>query len=406
MKILFTLSIVFAFTISVFAQAPDKMSYQAVIRNSNDQLVTDQQVGMQISILQGVVSGTAVYVETQKPITNTNGLISIEIGDGTVKSGDFSSIDWTNGPYFIKTETDPVGGTSYTITGTSQLLSVPYALHAKTAENVTGTITETDPTFASSQAANIAADDITNLGNLSGVNTGDQDLSTLATKTALGDSTTQLRGEIPVAADGSETKLTAGSNITIAGSGTQASPYEISANGGNSTRYVGELYDGGIVFYVDHTGGHGLIASLDDLDGGGGVAWSATQSTEIGASAQSWTDGASNTAAIVAQDGTAGYAATLCNEYRGGGYTDWYLPSNRELYLLASQDILINNILDNDGEPNTNGFKQRYVVPTYGYYWSSTEGGSTGASTYRFTFGYENSGPKSGTYRVRAIRAF
>jgi uncharacterized protein (TIGR02145 family) len=83
---------------------------------------------MQISILQTSSSGTAVYVETQTPITNANGLASIEIGGGTLVSGNFASINWANGPYFIKTETDPNGGTSYSITGTSQLLSVPYAL--------------------------------------------------------------------------------------------------------------------------------------------------------------------------------------------------------------------------------------------------------------------------------------
>jgi uncharacterized protein (TIGR02145 family) len=102
---------------------------------------------MQISILQGSASGTAVYVETQTPTTNANGLVSIEIGAGTMLSGDFTTIDWANGTYFIKTETDPAGGNSYSITGTSQLLSVPYAMHAKSAETVSGGITETDPVF-------------------------------------------------------------------------------------------------------------------------------------------------------------------------------------------------------------------------------------------------------------------
>ncbi len=110
------------------AQAPEKMSYQAVIRNSSDALVTNTQIGMQISILQGSASGTVVYTETQTPGTNANGLVSIEIGSGA----DFSAIDWANDIYFIKTETDPTGGTNYTITGTSQLLSIPYALYAKT----------------------------------------------------------------------------------------------------------------------------------------------------------------------------------------------------------------------------------------------------------------------------------
>ena len=123
-------------TASVFAQVPNKMSYQAVVRDGSNNLVTSSAVGMQISILQGSASGTAIYVETQTPTSNANGLVSLEIGAGTVISGTFATIDWANGPYFIKTETDPNGGTSYTITGTSQLLSVPYALHAKTAESL------------------------------------------------------------------------------------------------------------------------------------------------------------------------------------------------------------------------------------------------------------------------------
>ena len=119
-------------TLSSFAQAPEKMSYQAVIRGANNALVTNQQVGMQISILQG---STAVYEETQTPTSNTNGLVSLEIGTGTVISGSFTAIDWSADTYFIKTETDPTGGTNYTITGTSQLLSVPYALYAKTSSD-------------------------------------------------------------------------------------------------------------------------------------------------------------------------------------------------------------------------------------------------------------------------------
>ncbi len=112
------------------SQAPDRLSYQAVIRNNSNVLVTNQSVGMRISILQGAANGTPVYVETQTQSTNVNGLISLEIGGGTVVSGSMGTIDWANGPYFVKTETDPSGGTNYTIDGTTQLLSVPYALYA------------------------------------------------------------------------------------------------------------------------------------------------------------------------------------------------------------------------------------------------------------------------------------
>jgi uncharacterized protein (TIGR02145 family) len=115
-------------TAIIYAQAPNKMSYQAVIRNSSNALVTDQSIGMQISILQGSMNGSSVYIETQTPTTNNNGLASIEIGSGVVVSGIFSEINWANGPYYCKIDTDPNGGLNYSITGTSQLLSVPYSL--------------------------------------------------------------------------------------------------------------------------------------------------------------------------------------------------------------------------------------------------------------------------------------
>jgi uncharacterized protein (TIGR02145 family) len=130
MKKIFALSMVMIITFSLFSQSPQKLSYQAVIRDAGNALVINQVVRMRISILQSSVSGTVVYTETQTPTTNANGLVSIEIGSGA----GFDAINWSAGPYFLKTETDPAGGTNYTISGTSQLLSVPYALHAKTSE--------------------------------------------------------------------------------------------------------------------------------------------------------------------------------------------------------------------------------------------------------------------------------
>ncbi|NOQ27022.1 MAG: hypothetical protein GQ564_16800 [Bacteroidales bacterium] len=152
MKTIFTILITILLNLLIFlpqmvsAQSPDKMSYQAVLRNSSDQLVINQSVGMQISILQGSETGTEVYVEIQNPTSNANGLVSIKIGTGTTND-DFSNINWANGPYYIKTETDINGGANYSISGVSLLLSVPYALHAKTAESISGGITETDPEF-------------------------------------------------------------------------------------------------------------------------------------------------------------------------------------------------------------------------------------------------------------------
>jgi len=123
----------FFFFQNLSAQAPNKMSYQAVVRNASNALVSNTNVGIQISILQTTATGTAVYVESHAVPTNLNGLATLEIGGGTLVSGNFENINWANGPYFIKTETDPTGGTNYTISGTSQLLSVPFALFAKEA---------------------------------------------------------------------------------------------------------------------------------------------------------------------------------------------------------------------------------------------------------------------------------
>ena len=129
-KKIYSMIVVLCFTASVFAQAPQKMSYQAVIRNSSDALVISTPVGMRISIIQGSIFGASVYVETQTTSTNANGLVSIAIGTGTPVTGTFAGINWAAGPYFIKTETDPTGGTAYTIAGTNELMSVPYALYA------------------------------------------------------------------------------------------------------------------------------------------------------------------------------------------------------------------------------------------------------------------------------------
>jgi hypothetical protein len=136
-KIIFILTALI-WTASVLAQAPQKMSYQAVIRDGGGNLLLNQGIGMRISILN---TTTPIFIETQTAKTDANGLVTLEIGAGSVVLGKFTSIDWSAGDYTIKTETDPTatGGTTYTITGTSKLLSVPYALHAKTAESITGT---------------------------------------------------------------------------------------------------------------------------------------------------------------------------------------------------------------------------------------------------------------------------
>ncbi|MGB5981510.1 MAG: hypothetical protein WBG46_05140 [Nonlabens sp.] len=119
------------------AQVPQSMAYQAVVRDASGTILSDQQVGIKVNIYANAVTGSSVYVETHTVTTNATGLLDIQIGNGTAMTGTFSSIDWSTGNYWLETKIDPLGGTNYSITGSSQLLSVPFAFHSNTTSSVT-----------------------------------------------------------------------------------------------------------------------------------------------------------------------------------------------------------------------------------------------------------------------------
>ena len=129
-KMMYSIIVGILLTASVFAQVPQKMSYQAVVRNSSNALIISTPIGIKISVIQGSVNGAITYSETQFQNTNINGLVSLEIGTGTPVIGTFPNINWANGPYFIKSEIDPNGSTNYSVQGTTELISVPYALYS------------------------------------------------------------------------------------------------------------------------------------------------------------------------------------------------------------------------------------------------------------------------------------
>ena len=317
--------------------------------------------------------------------------------------------------------------------------------------DVSGFLTsETDPTFTSSQAANIDATDITNLGNLSGVNTGDQDLSALATKTALGDSTAQVRSEIPdvsgfltsetdptftssQAANIDATDITNLGNLSGVNTGDQDlstlalksnvleldnttaftpdADYEPAtkkyvddnAGGGSITYSVGDFAQGGIVFWVDETGQHGLVCAK--VDQSTGVRWYAGTYGVTRATGDGPFSGELNTSIIISSQVSIGddgsdYAAQICNDLQvtegGKTYGDWYLPSKEELNLMYQNKATINTTATANGG---SGFASAY-------YWSSTEDGSNYAWGQDFDDGYQDYDGKNGTYRVRAVRAF
>ncbi|MBU3928864.1 MAG: hypothetical protein KKB74_13750, partial [Bacteroidetes bacterium] len=315
MKIFSALIGVMLLTLNVPAQAPEKMSYQFVVRNNNGLLVTNSTVSVRISILQSTPNGMAVYAEKHLTTTSINGLANLEIGGGAPINGTFSAIDWAHGPYFLKTETDPAGGSNYSITGTSQMLSVPYALYAKTAESISGGILESDPVFVGSSANGISTGNITDwttaygwgnhaglyksinytpswneitnnpflfsapasdqLIKFNGTNWINFTPDFAPTNHVHADATTTVSGFLSGIdktkldglqnADGSETKVTAGTDINVAGTGTTSDPYIISSTSGSGNYHQGDLIGGGVVFFVDPTGEHGLICSLIDM---------------------------------------------------------------------------------------------------------------------------------------------
>ena len=374
MKNFYAILLAVSLSASVFAQSPQKLSYQAVIRNSSNALVVSSPIGMTVSVLQGSPTGTEVYKEiyNPNPQTNANGLVTIEIGGGIPLTGTFSAIDWSAGPYFIKTETDPTGGTNYTITGTSQLLSVPYALYSKNAETVK---TNADLTGMVTSVGN-AATVVTN-ANLTGQVTSVGNTTTVTNSAVINQVLTGY----------------------VSGAGTVAATDNIlqaiqKLNGNNPAHYIGESYGGGIVFYVYDNRRHGLIAATADQSTG--TRWYAGTIISSIAYADGVGAGKANTAIIIASQGYgdgATYAARICNEYSvtvdGVTYGDWYLPSKFELNLLYLQKSVVGGFANNS-------------------YWSSTEYNST--YLYAWLQSFSNGG-QGASYKyeilyVRAVRAF
>ncbi len=128
-------------SIATYSQSPQSFQYQAVVRDVSGNALTNQPVSFQLSIIEGVLPGTVVYVETHAATTNAFGIVTLSVGNGIPVTNLFSSINWSLSPHFIKVEADPTGGTSYIDMGTTQLLSVPYAMYAQQAGNAGQTYT-------------------------------------------------------------------------------------------------------------------------------------------------------------------------------------------------------------------------------------------------------------------------
>ena len=245
----------FLICLGVYAQAPEAINYQAVVRDGTGAIVANQNVGIQLSVLQGSATGITVYQETFSPTTNTFGLVTMQIGTGTTQTGSFNTIDWGSGPYFIETAVDVTGGTNYVSISTTQFMSVPYALHSKTV----------DTTFLNNAINSVSTDDQNITGSMIngtdliiGIENGTSDTVDLSSLTdADADSTNELQA-LSLSAD--TLFLTNGNSVYLGNLSGFSS-------GGNSGV---EFIDSGSGSFTVPSGVTFLIVELYGGGGGGG----------------------------------------------------------------------------------------------------------------------------------------
>ncbi len=296
-------------SLPAFSQAPEGMKYQAVARNAAGSVLANTDVTFNISIIQGSAEGPVIYHETHDASTNETGLVTLVIGQGAT-GDDFSAIDWSSGPYFLSVEINGI------MMGTSQLLSVPYALHAKEAENVfSGDYNElankpdlsvyiqneSDPLFGASVAKGITAPD------------------------------TARWNEAYNSQSAPGITYKAGPGINITGD-------IISTDVPDPEKPIPAIFQGGIIYVHPY-----FINS---------AVWG-DNNLLIGTISE--TDGNSNTEKLASVQSGSSYPAKVCSNLVDLGYDDWYLPSRYEIDAICKQSYLLKNI--------------NYSS----HYWSSTE---------------------------------
>jgi hypothetical protein len=325
------------------AQTPQGFSYQAILHNTEGDVLAVKQVGLRVSIIS---NSTPVCVEEFSTTTNRFGMVVLALG--SVNPADFASIDWSTGTFYIKIELDPNGGTSYSDMGTTQILSVPFSLYAKKAEN----------TFS---------------GNYSDLS-GKPDLSKYLTSEVDGSITNEI--ELPTDAAAGDMVYYNGTSWTRIEKPTDPNfKYTLEWDFTNIKPYwkirLPSVSYNGTTIYVYPT------------DNSTGIRW--YNGEYITTNARSTMDGKTNTSLIVATQGVGSYAAQICDDLVAFGFDDWYLPSKDEL-----------NAIYQDKEA-IGGFSNAY-------YWSSTEYSNTDAWGQDFNNGSQITYGKYPTSRCRCVR--
>ena len=368
-KLVITFTNLLIFT-SAFAQAPQSFEYQAVVRDAGGNILVNLPVGVQITLKQGSATGSNVYQETFSSTTNLYGLVNLQIGTGTT-GDDFSIIDWANGPYFVEVALDITGGTTYSVMGTSQLLSVPYALHAKTVEafdacslfsfyyadrDNDGFGDAYNQVFSCTPPTGYVTD-----------NTDCNDNNLLVYPGAIEICGNSIDEDCNGIAESCSVQQRLDNGET---------PCQIFNTDIPLDSLYGKTYAGGLIFYLDTINCNGLIAA--PMNQSTGIQWYNGNYILTGANGYNIGTGQTNTALIISIQGTGFYAAHICDDLVLNGFSDWYLPSKQELNFM-------NNVFGNN------------------VYWSSSEQDSFYAECSSCPEPYPN---KHLLLPVRAIRSF
>lgn len=428
---------------SLSAQIPPQaFNYSAVARNVNGQPIATSTIGIQVSILKTSTVGAVQYSENHFVNTDAFGLFNLVIGAGAVQSGNMSGINWEDDNYYLKVGMDTTGGTNFLTMGTTQLLSVPYALHAKTATSLVGggtgfsgdyndlvnkpividsisvsgdtlylsngqtfvssTLNSNSlvtPSLTISAVAEIGTNSAKFSANLTNVNSnqivskgfvfGMLNNPTLNTN---GSEFFYVNGDISDFSDTVSLWLNPNTTYYVRAFATTENGINFYSNEESfTTQQVGQLGPaGGYVFYNKGNNNDGWqfleAASNDQITN---IQWGCINlnitGTEYGIG-----NGSLNTGQIVAQCNDPSFAAKIADNLILGGNSDWFLPSNAEMML-----IHMNLYLNGLGNFNP-------ALP----YWTSTQVNNELAISIDLNTGLTYPSLKSENYSVRAIRAY
>jgi hypothetical protein len=351
-----------------WGQSPQLIPYQAIARDNAGTPVLNQNIGLRFSIHDETITGNIVWQESQTVVSNNLGIIVTALGSTTA----LTTVDWGNGAKFLQVEMDITGGANYLDMGTQQMMSVPYALYAGTSGN------QAEP--------------------------GANGLNALIKQTPESSGVNCQYGGTKI-----ETGMDLDSNgeLSLDEIDNAQTQYVCNGAGIQSSLNIGDVTNGGIVFYIDETGQHGLVALDYDIVDLNAPFFSTTAiyvyttSTNVGS-------GEINTMILANSDPDPNSAVTIISNLSANGYDDWFIPSRDELALLRNNLFLqgIGNLLASDGPPyRTSSYYLLLTGCTTYSKWFNYSGGMSSAS-FMHMGDDDTCGGINLFYRVRPIRSF